>query len=131
MKLYPARAGVAVLALAIAGGPALAQVSPAPLPEITPVPAPEVFPAPAPETLEVTLTAEQVIELQTLLAQLGFDPLGIDGVFGPATQAAVVAAQQSLGLLADGIPTIELLERLRVEAAAMPMTPIPAPVPGG
>jgi putative chitinase len=40
--------------------------------------------------------------LQQTLSDLGFDPNGIDGKFGPGTKAAVIAFQQSKGLQADG-----------------------------
>jgi peptidoglycan hydrolase-like protein with peptidoglycan-binding domain len=41
--------------------------------------------------------------LQQRLKDLGFDPQGVDGNFGPGTEAAVIAFQQSKGLQADGI----------------------------
>src|SRR5689334_502737 len=44
-----------------------------------------------------------VLDLQQKLKDLGFDPNGVDGKFGPGTRAAVVAFQQSKGLQADGI----------------------------
>src|SRR5215471_5750725 len=44
-----------------------------------------------------------VKDLQQRLTDLGFDPRGIDGVFGPGTTAAVIAFQQSKGLQGDGI----------------------------
>ncbi len=44
-----------------------------------------------------------VKDLQQRLQDLGFDPKGVDGVFGPGTAAAVIAFQQSKGLPADGI----------------------------
>jgi putative chitinase len=44
-----------------------------------------------------------VVKLQEKLRELGFNPGLIDGDFGPATEAAVIAFQQSEGLLADGI----------------------------
>src|SRR5262245_47454237 len=45
----------------------------------------------------------EVTTLQTALQQLGFDPDGIDGIFGPGCEAAVIAFQQSKGLDPDGI----------------------------
>ena len=44
-----------------------------------------------------------VISLQQKLKDLGFDPNGTDGNFGPGTRRAVIAFQQSKGLQADGI----------------------------
>ncbi|MBP1467958.1 peptidoglycan-binding protein [Candidatus Chloroploca sp. M-50] len=44
-----------------------------------------------------------VIELQTMLANRGFDPGPIDGIYGPATEAAVRAFQQANNLAVDGI----------------------------
>lgn len=47
----------------------------------------------------------EVVDLQTKLQSLGLDlgNRGIDGVFGPKTEAAVKAFQQDTGLLADGL----------------------------
>ena len=45
----------------------------------------------------------EVAKLQERLRELGFNPGRIDGDFGPATRAAVIAFQQSEGLVADGI----------------------------
>ncbi len=59
------------------------------------------------------LTSPEIVELQTILTQLGYDVGGVDGVIGARTRAAVTAVQQQLGLPADGVPTPELLERLR------------------
>ena len=44
----------------------------------------------------------EVTALQTKLKQLGFDPNGVDGHFGPGTAAALIAFQKSKGLTADG-----------------------------
>lgn len=41
--------------------------------------------------------------LQMRLAELGFDPSGVDGGFGPGTARAVRAFQETEGLEADGI----------------------------
>ena len=45
----------------------------------------------------------EVLTLQSTLKQLGFDPNGVDGTFGPGTEAAVKAFQQSKGLTPDGM----------------------------
>lgn len=41
-------------------------------------------------------------DLQQKLKDLGFDPNGVDGNFGPVTKAAVIAFQRSKGLQPDG-----------------------------
>lgn len=56
----------------------------------------------------------QVRELQQQLRDLGFDPRGVDGVFGPGTTAAVIAFQQSKGLQGDGIAGPATMSALRV-----------------
>jgi peptidoglycan hydrolase-like protein with peptidoglycan-binding domain len=53
--------------------------------------------------------------VQTLLAKNGFDPGLIDGVAGASTKNAIIRAQKSLGLPADGIVgsvTITALEKV-------------------
>lgn len=52
-------------------------------------------------------------ELQTRLTKAGFDTQGIDGRTGPNTIKAVRAYQLAQGLVPDGYPTLNLLERLR------------------
>ncbi len=55
------------------------------------------------------LTRSQLRELQLALNALGFDCGTADGVMGPATQQGLRNYQRSVGLLADGYPTVDLL----------------------
>ena len=48
-------------------------------------------------------SGSEVLTLQTTLKQLGFDPHGVDGVYGPGTQSAVIAFQKAKGLTPDGV----------------------------
>jgi len=58
-----------------------------------------------------------VLTLQTTLKQLGFDPNGTDGNFGPGTEAAVKAFQQSKGLTPDGMVGPNTMAALQSGAA--------------
>ena len=59
------------------------------------------------------LTRAQMLALQTALNTAGFDSGKPDGMMGPATQRGIRRYQRSLGLPADGFPTLELLQRLQ------------------
>ena len=48
-------------------------------------------------------TGPDVTALQQRLQELGFDPNGVDGIFGPGTESAVKAFQQANGLAVDGV----------------------------
>ncbi len=66
--------------------------------------------------LKIGSKGTAVKRLQKQLKARGFDPGVIDGIFGAATEAAVLAFQHSEGLLADGIVgprTAGLLARKR------------------
>ena len=54
-------------------------------------------------TLQEGSSGNDVKKLQEILRERGFNPGSIDGDFGPATTAALIAFQKSEGLLADGI----------------------------
>ncbi len=54
-------------------------------------------------SLKLGDSSDQVVALQRALVNAHFNPGNIDGQFGNGTQAAVMAFQQSEGLLADGI----------------------------
>jgi membrane-bound lytic murein transglycosylase B len=70
--------------------------------------------APWPRDL-VALSRQQLKALQTALTQRGFDSGTPDGVMGPATRGAIRDYQRSVGLPADGYPTLELLQRLQAQ----------------
>lgn len=71
----------------------------------------------------------EVGKLQEKLKELGFNPGLIDGDFGPATKAAVVAFQKSGGLLADGIAGPRTLGALGLVADASLPSVIPSLTP--
>ncbi|HEY5121333.1 MAG TPA: peptidoglycan-binding protein, partial [Acidimicrobiales bacterium] len=61
------------------------------------------------------LRGDDVAELQVRLAQLGFNPGRIDGIFGSATEHALLDFQRNCGLETDGTLTrATLLEILRL-----------------
>lgn len=59
------------------------------------------------------LSRSQLQALQTALNARGFDSGTPDGTMGPATRRGLRLYQRSLGLPADGYPTLELLQRLQ------------------
>jgi|GEM_PF-2072230 len=54
------------------------------------------------DQLVVDRTGPEVAELQCLLQRVGISPGGVDGSFGPLTEAAVIRAQKKFGLDVDG-----------------------------
>src|SRR5689334_3186573 len=76
-----------------------------------------------------------VLTLQSALKQLGFDPKGVDGVFGAGTEAAVIAFQQSKGLTPDGIVGPNTMAAIQgsaaVAGASVSGVTIGAAVPSG
>lgn len=68
--------------------------------------------APWPRDLRA-LVLEERIELQERLTAAGIDPGAVDGKIGPNTIAAVKAYQKTIGLIPDGYPSLDLLDRLR------------------
>ncbi len=59
------------------------------------------------------LTFPERVEMQQRLTASGFAPGGVDGKVGPLTIAAVKAFQQSVGLIPDGYPSLDILKELR------------------
>jgi lytic murein transglycosylase len=66
------------------------------------------------------LTRSQLLALQTALKAAGFDSGSPDGLLGPATRTALRLYQRSLGLPADGYPTLALLRHLQPGADQAP-----------
>lgn len=67
--------------------------------------------APWPRDIE-PLSRAQLQALQEALNRKGFAAGTPDGVMGPATRAGLRGYQRSLGVVADGYPTLELLQGL-------------------
>ena len=66
------------------------------------------------EVLKIGSKGTKVKDLQKRLKELGFNPGAIDGDFGPAVKAALLAFQKSKGLLADGIAGPRTLGELKL-----------------
>jgi len=130
LKNPKTRLGLVVLAVLLVLGGVLASqmiptiretrremsLTPTPLP---PVPASvlAVTPDPVAPTAEPMLRTgskgQEVIDLQSRLAVLGYyDKSQVDGAFGAGTKEAVIAFQKANGLMADGIVGSETKEVL-------------------
>jgi membrane-bound lytic murein transglycosylase B len=66
---------------------------------------------PLPELPNYTIAEMQ--QFQEKLNQLGFDVGEADGILGPATRKGVRAFQLSVGLIADGYPSLETVEAVK------------------
>jgi N-acetylmuramoyl-L-alanine amidase len=67
-------------------------------------------------TVNRPIVGDDVATLQQRLLELGFDPGRCDGIFGPATDAALREFQRNVGLSADGTlgpGTLRALDQLR------------------
>jgi len=69
-------------------------------------------------TLKPGSSGPDVTALQQKLKELGFDPNGVDGNFGPGTENAVRAFQSSKGLEADGKAGPNTLAALQLGGSA-------------
>ena len=76
--------------------------------------------------LQLNSSGPDVVVLQRALKASGFDPGLEDGIFGPGTEAAVLAFQRSEGLAVDGIVGPNTASRLKFKD----VPEIPSVIPG-
>jgi murein DD-endopeptidase MepM/ murein hydrolase activator NlpD len=69
-----------------------------------------------------------VAALQYLLWRRGYSPGGVDGVFGPATHAALLSFQRAAGLGVDGLAGPATVAALRRRSATTPVSAPQTPV---
>jgi peptidoglycan hydrolase-like protein with peptidoglycan-binding domain len=67
--------------------------------------------------VQVTAASPSVVEAQRLLAQQGYDPGLVDGLFGGRTRTAIESYQRAQGLPVTGVVNENLLDQLRRTAA--------------
>jgi membrane-bound lytic murein transglycosylase B len=63
------------------------------------------------------LTQQQAKDMQTALNKLGYNAGAVDGVIGRGTRKALQGFQKDKGLVADGFPTTEMLDKVLAAAA--------------
>jgi hypothetical protein len=99
----------------VAPPPPPATVTTPPPPSPTPTPTPPSAPIVLPEGVRLSAGSEgdDVVTVQQALAQLGYEVGEADGIYGPTTEAAVIAFQGAQGLTADGIVGAETLAALQ------------------
>ena len=89
----------------------------------TPTVAP-VTPTPTPNSLQLGFTdSDAVRAVQKRLKELGFYKSGVDGYFGPVTEAAVKAFQKANGLTVDGKVGEKTLTKMNGKGARPIVTP--------
>jgi len=69
------------------------------------------------------LSGQDVFAVQHALVARGFNPGAVDGVYGPATAAAVRAFQSANGLAATGVVCGQTYELLKVGCSVVPPCP--------
>ena len=71
--------------------------------------------ATSPPTDAPAMARDEVEHLQSTLNTRGFDAGRPDGILGPATRAALRRYQASVGMVADGHPSLEVLHSLGIQ----------------
>jgi hypothetical protein len=86
-------------------------------------------PSNGPNGLRRGSEGSHVRRLQQALTELGFNPGGVDGEFGPKTDAALRAFQRAAGIKADGEvgpTTWAAIARMKAQSPAPAQAPVPA-----
>lgn len=65
----------------------------------------------------VMLTQQQAKDLQSALDKLGYNPGAADGIIGRNTRRSLQSFQKDRGLVADGFPTVDMLNAVLAAAA--------------
>ena len=68
-----------------------------------------------PPSASAVVKTRIIKKLQQVLTDQGYDTRGVDGVMGPSTRAAISAYQSDHQMIADGFPSLELIQRLNIE----------------
>ncbi|NJN30816.1 MAG: hypothetical protein HC824_10640 [Synechococcales cyanobacterium RM1_1_8] len=87
----------------------------------------------APAAIAPSLDPNQISDLQTKLARLGFYLGSIDGVYGPQSEAAINSFQSIYSLPVTGqadFTTLDTLDRIYNQTIAVSPAPIYSPSPG-
>ena len=81
-------------------------------------------------TYKIGSSGDEVKKIQTQLKAAGYDPGGIDGIYGKNTAAAVTAYQKANNLTADGLAGNQTLGKLYGGTTTVTPTikPVTAPV---
>jgi len=105
---------------------ALFTQQPAPPPPPTPLPTPPTIWPPFPDViLRRGMQGPSIRQVQERLNELGANPrLATDGIFGPLTEAAVMAFQRTRGLTPDGIVGLFTWNNLFLQTPPPPQPPI-------
>lgn len=74
-----------------------------------------------------TSVSSTVMNLQKLLADRGFYNGAVDGIMGPQTRSAIIAAQKNYGLVTDGIAGVQTMAALESGASTVSIASKNAP----
>ena len=74
-----------------------------------------------------TTKSTEVSKLQELLSKRGFYNGAVDGIMGPQTRSAIIAAQKNYGLVTDGIAGVQTMAALESGASTVSIASNNAP----